>query len=540
MDLLRFFLSSSNLPQGKLIFHSVLAGGTNMLVMALLNSAADNASNEAAEVVLLILFTLNILVFLLSQRYIWDIAIEEVESLVNTIRLQLVKNLSGCSMENLEKMGKSDIYAAINQHATTIAQAGIPVIVSVQSFILMIFTLAYIALLSIPAFILVLLFMSVAIYVAYWRIIFAEIILNKAIGKEKGAYAAITDLLEGFKEVKLNKAREDDLIEHTSTLSRAAKDCRVAANQRIAMNYVATQTSFYVTIAGMIFMLPFLGVETFAGVVVHVTTAAIFMIGPINIIISVIPVYANSQASLHFIRQIDAQLTENQDEHRELKRTLPKFKHLKLTKVVYYFENDNGEQSFHMGPVSLEIKSGEIIFFTGGNGSGKTTLIKALVGLYAIKSGTIEYNGRLIHPSDISSYRNQFTAIFSDYHLFKRFYGLSNIDPDRAQDLIALLQLSDKTALAEGEFLTQNLSTGQRKRLALIVAILEDRPIMILDEWAADQDPAFRKIFYEQILPGLRSEGRTVLAITHDEQYFDLSNQRHHLIEGKLAEKYET
>jgi putative ATP-binding cassette transporter len=207
---------------------------------------------------------------------------------------------------------------------------------------------------------------------------------------------------------------------------------------------------------------------------------------------------------------------------------------------VYYFRNDNGEPSFSMGPVSLEITAGKIVFFTGGNGSGKTTLIKALVGLYEIQSGTIEYNGRLVTSDDLRSYRNQFAAIFSDYHLFRRFYGLGEVDPQEAQELIELFQLSDKTSVSDGEFLTQNLSTGQRKRLALIVAILEKRPIMILDEWAADQDPEYRKIFYQIILPRLRDEGRTILAITHDEQYFDLSDHRYHLIDGKLADDFES
>ena len=126
--------------------------------------------------------------------------------------------------------------------------------------------------------------------------------------------------------------------------------------------------------------------------------------------------------------------------------------------------------------------------------------------------------------------------MFSDFRLFDHSYGLSHIDQGRMTELLEKMGLRGKTALVDGRFSTTDLSTGQKKRLALVISILEDRPVMIFDEWAADQDPNFRKVFYHDILPELKALGKTVIAITHDEKYFDCADQHFHMSEGQLEE----
>jgi putative ATP-binding cassette transporter len=236
MDLLHFFLSNANLPLKKLVYHSILAGGSNVLIMALLNSAAAHASDQNSEIPILLLLGITIMIFVLSQKSIWRTSTTEVESMVNNIRLKLIDKIAGCELEVLEKMGKSDIYAAINQHANTIALSGIPVIISIQSVILLGFTLIYIGYLSIPAFFLVAVFLGVAIVYAVQRGKISQRLLTNAIEKEKESYAAITDLLEGFKEVKLHESRKKDLIHYTSTLSHNAMNSRATANRTLAEN----------------------------------------------------------------------------------------------------------------------------------------------------------------------------------------------------------------------------------------------------------------------------------------------------------------
>ncbi len=535
MELLSFYLSNTNLPRGKLIFHSTLAGGANVFVLALLNAAADNAQNSEVELVLVLLFALNILIFLLSQRYIWENATVEVERLVHKERMGLVAKLNACNLEKLENMQKSDIYAAINQHSGNIAFAGVPTIVSLQSFILLCFSLLYVLWLSLSAFILLAGFLSIAVYFSLKRAKYSEQCFAKAFDKEQSAYATITDLLEGFKEVKLHQQREQSLLHYAEQLSFDAEAARMVSNRHLALSYVATQASFYITIALMVFLLPLFETATFTGVIISITTAAIFLTGPINVILSVVPTYTNSKASLQFIKHMNQALDKAKDNGTEVVSAMAPFETVKFNQICYRFDSDKGD-GFSIGPVSLEIKRGDIVFVTGGNGSGKSTLIKAMLGLYRIHSGNIEYNGRALHDDDLASYRNCFSAIFTDFHLFKRLYGIDNIDAAEVAQWLELFQLADKTKLIDGEFTTQNLSTGQRKRLALLVAIIEKRPILVLDEWAADQDPQYRQVFYQQILPKIKQQGTTVLAITHDEQYFALCDARYHLIDGKLAQ----
>jgi putative ATP-binding cassette transporter len=128
-----------------------------------------------------------------------------------------------------------------------------------------------------------------------------------------------------------------------------------------------------------------------------------------------------------------------------------------------------------------------------------------------------------------------FSPIFTDYHLFKRVLGQTKVDEKRVSELLARTELEGKTSIVDGRVTNLNLSTGQRKRLALVLGTLDDRPIHLFDEWAADQDPVFRKFFYEVLLPQMAREGKTILAATHDDHYFHVADQVHVMEYGKLA-----
>ena len=180
-------------------------------------------------------------------------------------------------------------------------------------------------------------------------------------------------------------------------------------------------------------------------------------------------------------------------------------------------------------------EAGETVIISGGNGSGKSTLLRLLTALYSPQAGEILLDGRLSVPGDADSYRSLFSAVFSDYHLFKRLYGIMPEALEEAPDLLHRFEVDDKTSVVGGAFTTIDLSAGQRKRLALIVAILETRPICVLDEWAADQDPIFRRKFYTELLAMLKQRGVTVIAVSHDERYFDCADRRLHMEEGKFV-----
>jgi putative ATP-binding cassette transporter len=199
------------------------------------------------------------------------------------------------------------------------------------------------------------------------------------------------------------------------------------------------------------------------------------------------------------------------------------------------------EAVFQIGPTDFTLRSGELVFITGGNGSGKSTFLKVLAGLYEPDSGEITLDGGRVDDKTREAYRALMSAIFVDYHLFHRLYGIADPDPAEIDRLLREFRLHDKTGLTDGEFRTIDLSAGQRKRLALIVSLLEKRPILLLDEWAADQDPEFRRKFYHDLLPALNRAGATVVAVTHDDRYLDempLLGRRLRMDEGRFVEQH--
>jgi putative ATP-binding cassette transporter len=199
------------------------------------------------------------------------------------------------------------------------------------------------------------------------------------------------------------------------------------------------------------------------------------------------------------------------------------------------------EESFLLGPINLTVHEGEILFIIGGNGSGKTTLAMLLVGLYEPDQGTLELGGVPVTASNIGAYRENFSAVFSDFYLFDELLTEGHGDlGERAAHYLKLLGMDHKVKVVDGKFSTTELSTGQRKRLALVVAYLEDKPIYLFDEWASDQDPVFKKVFYTELLPDLKRRGKTVIIITHDDAYFQGADRIVRLQDGQIKHQQET
>jgi putative ATP-binding cassette transporter len=245
-----------------------------------------------------------------------------------------------------------------------------------------------------------------------------------------------------------------------------------------------------------------------------------------------------AQVALGSIERLERLLDQSEHQDRSAPPPDPArfagFSTLRLENGLFAYPES--ESSFQVGPLDLEIRRGTSTFLVGGNGCGKSTLLKLLTGLYPLQHGRISLDGEPVSAESIGSYRELYTCIFSDFHLFDRLYGLGDRDPAEVQRLIARMGLADKVAYRDGRFTNLDLSTGQRKRLALIVSFLEDKPIYVFDEWAADQDVEFRARFYEEIIPDLTARGKTVIAVTHDDRWYDRCDQLLKLDYGKLSE----
>jgi putative ATP-binding cassette transporter len=269
--------------------------------------------------------------------------------------------------------------------------------------------------------------------------------------------------------------------------------------------------------------------------------AVLYMMSPIWSIMGTLPTLERGQVALENIERLGVSLDVGHEDAQELEfigleSGIPPI--VQWNDVVFSYVDEKGvEAPFVLGPISLELHPGELVFVIGGNGSGKSTFVKVLTGLYQPLQGNVTLAGTLITDSNREWYREHFSVVFSDFHVFNKLLGQSDSQADRlASQYLRLLHIDQKVTVQERTFSTLDLSQGRRKRLALVTAYLEDRPIYVFDEWAADQDPQYKEIFYKTLLPDLRERGKLVVVITHDDRYFHLGNQVIKLEDGKGVE----
>jgi putative ATP-binding cassette transporter len=280
-------------------------------------------------------------------------------------------------------------------------------------------------------------------------------------------------------------------------------------------------------LASVVFLVPHLSNEHSA-TIIQVTAITLFIIGPFQMVVNVAPMLSRTNGAINNIYALEKNLNRESEVNKILPEHLEKiksFKEIQLKDAQFYYEDSGGNNLFGIGPINLKIQQGETIFIVGGNGSGKSTIVKMLLGLYPPKKGNISVDNELIDEYNQQSYRDFFSIILTDFYLFDRFYGLENVDRKLVNKLLIEMQLNEKTQFINGRFTNIKLSTGQKKRVALILSILEDKEIYVFDEWAADQDPEFRKYFYTKILKKLKDAGKTVIAVTHDDAYFGVADR---------------
>ncbi|MCC8368301.1 cyclic peptide export ABC transporter [Xenorhabdus sp. PB61.4] len=350
-------------------------------------------------------------------------------------------------------------------------------------------------------------------------------------------------LFSGAKELRLHSLRAQTFFTH----SLSSEIDNVRQNRTRAFSVYAFGTSwilflFYIFLGAVIFssaVIP--GIETTT--VASYLIIFLFMLMPLDGVLNSIPTLDAARVSLNRIGTVFTELDEQ--EYTMQQTSISEFgeiNSLSLSNLTHSYYQEREDEIFRLGPLDMELKRGEITFLIGGNGSGKTTLAKLLVGLYAPESGTISVDGHIITDSNRANYRQLFSAIFSDFHLFESLVGLNNADSTldaRANELLSKLHLEHKVKVENGCFSTRDLSLGQRKRLALVVAYLEDRPFYLFDEWAADQDPLFKKVFYQELLPELAARGKAILAITHDDRFFHLADHCIKLENGRFLAKHD-
>ncbi len=343
-------------------------------------------------------------------------------------------------------------------------------------------------------------------------------------------------LMDGIKELKMHQWRRQTFLrEDLEGTSAHLRDLDVRSGSIDAANSSWGMLLFFAIIGLLLFVVPATFQEVDAATLTGFTLTILYMQQPLDSVLN--SFHSMGQAAVALAKLEALSLDMTAPEPQELRELPTSFERLELRGLTHAYQREQEDGRFTLGPIHLEIRPGELVFLVGGNGSGKTTLAKLLTGLYTPESGEILVDGVPVTGEEgWERYRQLFSVVFVDFCLFERLQGLEQ-HPDLAEQAtqyMERLHLSHKVRLESGAFSTTALSQGQRKRLALLTAYLEDRPFYVFDEWAADQDPTFKALFYEQLLPALKQRGKAVLVISHDDRYFHMADRLLMLEYGKL------
>ncbi len=366
-------------------------------------------------------------------------------------------------------------------------------------------------------------------------------VIHAAREARAGLFRRFRALTEGIKELLMHRARSCEFVEQEIRgAAETYRQTNLDATRRYALADAWTQGSFFLLVGTIVFLYPQV-VSLPMDVVLGYVVVILYMMNPVWNIIGTVPALTRGQVALENIDRLGVSLASDLSASRQQEdgldvRSRPPV--ISFEQVTFaYGPTKERDEGFTLGPLTVEIASGELVFVIGGNGSGKSTFVKLITGLYEPCRGTIKLGDVSIGHMNQTWYREHFSAVFADFYLFDKLLGIH--DPRAlalAKSYLVLLQMEHKVDVRDRTFTTIDLSQGQRKRLALITAYLEDRPIYVFDEWAADQDPQYKEVFYRKLLPDLRARGKTVIVITHDDRYFHLGDQVIKLEDGKIAQ----
>jgi len=532
MRLLSFMARSSKGWAALAVCAGIVAGVSNGALLALVNSLLGTAWDRRGA--LLWPYAGLCLLMLLSRTTSEILLLRLSHKASFRLRMELSRRILATPLRRLEELGTHRLLATLTEDIPVIAETLSGLAVVCMQVTVVASVLVYLGWLSPTLLLWVLGFMTLG--VVTYQVVMSRGLRRLRLVRELwdslvGSYRAIT---EGVKELQLHYPRRRQFLEQVlAPTAEAVRRHNVGAISMIIAASSWGHLLFFILIGVLLFVAgggPAEDARTLTGYVI----AILYLIGPLQIILNLVPGLGRAGVAVRKIEQLGLSLAPAGADAAP-PPAAPPWERLELAGVTHVYRQERENSSFMLGPIDLTFRPGELVFLVGGNGSGKTTMAKLLVGLYAPESGEVRLNGLAVTDAGREAYRQHFSVIFSDFFLFPTLLGLPAEGLDaRARDYLERLHLDRQVRLDEGELSTTDLSRGQRKRLALLTAYLEDRPFYVFDEWAADQDPLFKEIFYLQLLPELKARGKTVLAISHDDHYYHLADRVIKLDYGKI------
>jgi len=530
MRLINYLFNNATWKMALILILSICSGLFGAAIVAVIGKtiAVELTPQEAA----LWFFVFCVLyVVTKSVSEVW--LLKYTQTLVYNYRVGLSDKVANTEQSRLDKIGKDGLMMILTKDLDNFSLAFQLLPASASNIVVIFSCLGYTAWLSWEIF----LIFIVTMFFAIGSYLLAEKkplkILFQARAVLGGLYENLRGVVDGNRELKLNHERKKHFI-HDVIAKDAKAFTSLYSESMTRYTWINNfgNILFYQGIAAVLFLLPLISVESIA-IITSATLVMLYVVRPISELMTAMPSLRQANVSLERILEIDGDLN---NESIELIVPDPFGKSLDLLQIEeVMFSYDGSDHGFTIGPISLDLKPSEIVFIVGGNGSGKTSLAMILLGLYAPSSGQIKLNGIAVNKENIINYRQRFSAVFADSHLFKHLPINPNMDVTKtAQSYLESLELDGKVRIENNEYSTTELSTGQRKRLMLISSYLEDRAFYVFDEWAADQDPDFKRVFYSKILPELKARKKSVVVISHDDRFFDEADRLIWLEEGKI------
>lgn len=513
----------------------ILGGASITALLATINYSLH--SDEGMQSALLLGFA-GLCLMALVGSIISDIGTNYVgQHVIARLRKDLGSKIISAPIDQIERYRSHRLIPVLTHDIDTISDFAFAFAPLAVSLTVTLGCLGYLASLSLP------MFLTTAL----------AIVIGSAI-----QYVARSKGIRGFFQAR---DAEDDLQKHYRAMAEGAKELRVSRPRRFqhyserlqgtaesicdiqirSINLFVIAKGFGSTLFFIVIGValayqsfwPSTDKATLSGFIL----VLLYMKGPLEHLVGQLPIVSRAQVAFRRIAELSQRFSSPEPNLllRDDGRSAPPMQSIELRGLHYRYPTEDGGEGFGVGPVDLHIRPGEILFIAGENGCGKTTLIKLLLGLYAPKGGTLLLNGEPVTDINRDDYRQLFTTIFADYFLFEDLLKGSQDIPAEANRYLERLEIAHKVSLDDHNYSTTDLSTGQRKRLALVQAWLEKRPVLVFDEWAADQDPEFRRIFYTELLPELRAQGRTLIVISHDDRYFHVADRLLQMTSGRIV-----
>lgn len=483
-----------------------------------------------------IIFAMVILVFVWTRKTLSLAIIKLSQQLFWTLRKQILSLVLNTNYQQLSSR-KPRIYSAIVTDVNILTDASMGIIDFFIAAIMAVSCLAYLASISLMLF-----FITLGIVLTGTSVYYVGSKKNikdfeKARKLENSFLENFNAMINGFKEIfmepKKGRAIYNDKIE---LIAAEAAEKNTTAFAGFLFNQIIGQVLFYILISSILLFFSILFHIPAASTVSFIFTL-LYLLTSVEIVMVMLPRLMRAKIAANHLVDLKNEMEQVHSGNTLSEKYISKddFEQISIRDLEFHYGKEN--ETFGIGPINLELNKGEVIFIYGGNGSGKTTFIHTVLGLRVPSSGEIRLNDTVVNNTNYPEYRTSFAVVFSDFYLFDELLGLASPDMDRWGYLIELFELTGKVKIDDRKFSTTELSTGQRKRLALIAALMEEKPVLVIDEWAADQDPYFRKKFYTEIIPLLKKEGITIIAITHDDNYYHCADRLYKMNEGKLIEE---